>query len=149
MPRQVLLIMLQQNTTKRIGYWLLYLHQLFDESTGRALSDENLNRREWQVLHAISINVETVAAVDAAFAPFLTVDGFESYQSIVDDFARRGWVSVAGDSVKLTDAGAAAHERAEALVNAHAATSLVGISETEFLAANDVLARIAENIQKA
>lgn len=149
MSRQVLLLMLQQNTTKRIGYWFLHLHQLFDEATGRALSGENLNRRQWQVLHAISINVDTVAAIDDSFAPFLAVDGVDSYQSIVDDFGSRGWISVAGDSVKLTDAGAAAHDRAEVLVNAHAATSLVGISESEFLVANDVLARIAENIEKA
>ncbi|QNP75232.1 winged helix-turn-helix transcriptional regulator [Streptomyces roseirectus] len=141
--------MLQQNTTKRIGYWLLHLHQLFDESTGQTLAGENLNRRQWQVLHAISIGVDSVAAVDVAFAPFLAIDGADSYRSIVDDFDRRGWIAEAGDSVRLTDAGAAAHERAEALVNAHAVVSLAGISEAEFLAANDVLARIAENLEKA
>ncbi|MFE4827710.1 MarR family winged helix-turn-helix transcriptional regulator [Streptomyces sp. NPDC056672] len=140
--------MLQQNTTKRIGYWLLYLHQLFDESTARALSGENLNRRQWQVLHAISIKVDTVAGIDNAFAPFLAVDGADSYRPVVDGFEGRGWVAEKDGSLTLTESGAAAHERAESLVNAHAAESLAGISEAEFLAANDVLARLASNVEK-
>lgn len=139
--------MLQQNTTKRIGYWLLHLHQLFDEATRRALSGENLDRRQWQVLHAISIKVDTVAAIDAAFAPFLVVDRAESYGPIVTEFAERGWVTVDGDTVSLTEEGDAAHAKAEVRVNSHAATSLAGISEPEFLAANDVLARIAHNLE--
>ncbi|MEV6124645.1 hypothetical protein AB0M23_29750 [Streptomyces sp. NPDC052077] len=139
--------MLQQNTTKRIGYWLLRLHLLFDEATAKTLSGENLNRRQWQVLHAISIGVRTVADIDAAFSPFLTVDRVDSYQSVVDGFVGRGWVLSQGGTVTLTESGSAAHVRAEALVNAHAASSLAGISEAEFLAANDVLARIAANIK--
>ncbi|MER6345951.1 MarR family winged helix-turn-helix transcriptional regulator [Streptomyces sp. NPDC001595] len=139
--------MLQKNTTKRLGYWLLHLHRLFDEATGRALAGENLNRRQWQVLHAISIGVDKAADIDAAFAPFLAVDGETTYQGVIDDFAGRGWVVVTAGTAALTDSGAAAHERAEKLVNAHAARSLVGISEAEFLAANDVLARIAANLE--
>ncbi|MCX5372723.1 hypothetical protein OG613_42720 [Streptomyces sp. NBC_00015] len=139
--------MLQKNTTKRLGYWLLHLHRLFDEATGRALAGEELDRRQWQVLHAISIGVHQVPEIDAAFAPFLAVDREYTYQSVVDEFAARGWVVVSGRNVSLTDSGTAAHERAEKLVNAHAARSLSGISEAEFLAANDVLARIAANLE--
>ncbi|MEU1259419.1 hypothetical protein ACWHLZ_22920 [Streptomyces chartreusis] len=139
--------MLQKNTTKRLGYWLLHLHRLFDEATGRALAGEKLDRRQWQVLHAISIGVDEVADIDAAFAPFLAVDGDTTYQPVVDEFTDRGWVLVSGETITLTESGAAAHESAEKLVNAHAARSLIGISETEFLAANDVLARIAANLE--
>ena len=139
--------MLQKNTTKRLGYWLLHLHLLFDEATGRALAEEQLDRRRWQVLHAISIGVDRVSDIDSAFAPFLRVDRETSYQPVVDEFAVRGWVLRTGDKVTLTEAGDAAHERAEKLVNAHAARSLDGISESEFLAANDVLARIAVNLE--
>lgn len=140
--------MLQQNTTKRIGYWLLHLHQLFDESTARALSRENLNRRQWQVLHAISIKVDTVVGIDNAFTPFLAVDRADSYRSVVDEFQDRGWVTENNGFIALTESGVAAHDRAESLVNAHASESLDGISETEFIAANYVLARIASNIEK-
>ncbi|QLE70919.1 winged helix-turn-helix transcriptional regulator [Streptomyces rectiverticillatus] len=139
--------MLQQNTTKRIGYWLLHLHQLFDAATARALAGENLSRRQWQVLHAISIGLHTVADIDVAFAPFLAVDRARSYRAVVEEFNARGWTVVNGGTIALTEAGEAAHTRAEALVNSHAATSLAGISEDEFLAANDVLARIARNME--
>ncbi|MCZ0983333.1 hypothetical protein O1L60_41580 [Streptomyces diastatochromogenes] len=139
--------MLQKNTTKRLGYWLLHLHRLFDEATERALAEERLTRRQWQVLHAIGIGVPTVESIDSAFAPFLAVDGEESYRPVVDEFVGRGWVVLTGDRTALTEAGEFAHERAEKLVNAHAAKSLAGITESEFLAANDVLARIAANIE--
>ncbi|WP_040797398.1 hypothetical protein [Nocardia higoensis] len=138
--------MLQKNTTKRIGYWLLQLHLGFDAATGELLRDQNLTRRDWQILHALHIGLDSVAALDEAFEPFLRVDRAESYRPIIDDFAGRGWVEISGETVRLTDAGAAAHERAEALVNAHAAESLRGISEDEFLGANAVLAKIADNI---
>lgn len=138
--------MLQQNTTKRIGYWLLHLHQRFDAATGALLRAEKLTRRDWQILHALQIGLGSVAELDEAFAPFLIADGASTYRPIVEDFAARGWAEIDGATVRLTAAGLAAHERAEALVNAHAAESLRGISEAEFLAANAVLARIADNI---
>lgn len=140
--------MLQPNTTKRIGYWLLHLHQLFEESTARTLSSENLNRRQWQVLHAISIKVDTVVGIDDAFAPFLAVDRADSYRSVVDEFRNRGWVTENNGFIALNESGVAAHERVESLINAHASELLAGISETEFIAANDVLARIASNVEK-
>ncbi len=140
--------MLQQNTTKRLGYWLLHLHQLFDATTTSALRGVGLTRRHWQVLHAIAINVRTVAEIDAAFAPFLVADRAGSYRPVVEDFLDRGYIAVDGDTISLTAAGTNAHERAELLVNAHAADQLAGISEAEFLAANDVLARIAANIER-
>ncbi|MET8426880.1 hypothetical protein [Nocardia sp. NPDC004860] len=138
--------MLQQNTTKRIGYWLLLLHQGFDAATGDALRSELLGRREWQVLHALQIGVGSVREIDEAFAPFLVADRIPSYRSIVEGFADRGWVTVSGTAVLLTAAGHAAHERAESLVNAHADHSLRGITEDEFRTANAVLAKIAENL---
>ncbi|MFF2083888.1 hypothetical protein ACFVVM_08920 [Nocardia sp. NPDC058176] len=138
--------MLQKNTTKRIGYWLLHLHQQFDAATGALLREQELTRRHWQVLHALQIGLDTVADIDEAFAPFLISDGEQTYRPIVDDFAGRGWVEVDGEQVRLTALGLAAHERAEELVNAHAAESLRGITEEEFLAANAVLAKIADNI---
>lgn len=139
--------MLQKNTTKRIGYWLLHLHHLFDVTTGAALRELGLTRRDWQVLHAIHIGVRTTAEIDAAFAPFLVFDRAESYRPVVDDFVTRGYVVVDDVTISLTTTGEEVHRRAEALVNSHAADQLRGISEEEFLAANDVLARIAANIE--
>ncbi|WP_280249240.1 MarR family winged helix-turn-helix transcriptional regulator [Nocardia abscessus] len=138
--------MLQKNTTQRLGYWLLDLHHRFDTATGEILREEKLTRRQWQILHALQIGLSTVAELDQAFAPFLLADRDQSYRQIVDEFAARGWVEVAGGTVRLTEAGRAAHERAEVLVNAHAAESLQGITEPEFLAANAVLHKIATNL---
>jgi hypothetical protein len=138
---------LQQNTTKRIGYWLLLLHQAFDAATTTALRDVGIDRRQWQVLHAINIGVATVPEIDEAFAPFLVADRERSYRPVVEDFAARGWAELDGDAITPTEAGVAAHARAEVLVNAHADKQLRGITQEEFLAANDVLRRIAENMR--
>jgi hypothetical protein len=138
--------MLQQNTTKRIGYWFLHLHQRFEEGTAAALRDEKLTRRQWQILHALAIGVDTVAGLDDAFTPFLVVDGVSTYQPIVDELTARGWVTSDGGTLGLTENGIAAHTKAEALVEAHAAKSLSGIAEEDFLAANTVLQKIADNL---
>ncbi|MFI7118832.1 MarR family winged helix-turn-helix transcriptional regulator [Amycolatopsis sp. NPDC049868] len=138
--------MLQQNTTKRVGYWFVYLHHRFEEGTAAALREEKLSRRQWQVLHALAIGVDTVEGLDEAFAPFLPLDGVPGYQPIVAELAERGWATEEDGTIRLTEAGRAAHGRAEVLVEAHAAKSLRGIGEEEFLAANAVLRRIAENL---
>ncbi|UGT55274.1 hypothetical protein [Nocardia asteroides] len=140
--------MLQQNTTKRLGYWLLLLHLTFEEDMAAALADQNLDRRRWQVLHALAIGVGTTHEIDAAFAPFLAVDRLSTYAHVIEDFRARGWVRVSGGSVVLTPAGVTAHERAEAVVNDQAAGILDGISEPEFLGANDVLERIHLNMRR-
>ncbi|MGW0250549.1 hypothetical protein ACWDYH_28350 [Nocardia goodfellowii] len=97
--------MLQQNTTKRLGYWLLLLHQLFEDDMAAALRDQGLDRRKWQVLHALAIGVRKQVEIDTAFAPFLVVDGLQTYATIVTDFVDRGWATVAGDTISLTEAG--------------------------------------------
>lgn len=139
--------MLQQNTTKRIGYWFLLLHQKFEEDTAAALREENLTRRQWQVLHAVAIGVDSVVGVDKAFAPFLVVDRVPTLRPVVEQLAARGWFTVEQDGrVRLTASGDAAHARANDLVEAHAGKSLRGISEQEFATANAVLSKIAGNL---
>lgn len=138
--------MLQQNTTKRLGYWLVVLHRLFDSATERALASEEMSRREWQVLHAVFIGSTTVAAVDAALAPFLAEDGIDSFRPALEKFATTGWIVLRGEEIEATEAGTLAHARADELVNAYAGDALKGISAEEFLAANDVLRRIAVNL---
>ncbi|WP_410876164.1 hypothetical protein [Nocardia sp. A7] len=140
--------MLQQNTTKRLGYWLLLLHQTFEEDMAAALADQDLDRRRWQVLHALAIGLGTTQEIDAAFAPFLAVDRLSTYAHIIDDFHGRGWVQVSDSSVVLTPTGVAAHEHAEAVVNSQAEGILDGITELEFLGANDVLERIHLNTRR-
>ncbi len=141
--------MLQQNTTKRIGYWFLHLHERFEEGTATALRDERLTRRQWQILHALAIGVDSVAALDEAFAPFLRVDGVATFRPAVDELTRRGWATAEAGRTTLTPAGRDAHDRAEVLVEANAAHSLRGISEEEFTLANEVLARISDNLDDA
>ncbi|NYH77570.1 hypothetical protein FHR84_000884 [Actinopolyspora biskrensis] len=138
--------MLQKNTTKRLGYWLVLLHQLFDSATERALSGEQLTRREWQVLHAVNIGMRTVSDVDKGLAPFLVEDEMNSYRGVLETFAERGWVVLDGGSIETTESGVLAHDRAEVLVNSYASGALEGITEEEFLATNDVLRRIALNL---
>jgi hypothetical protein len=138
--------MLQQNTTKRLGYWLLLLHQLFEEDMGASLREDDLDRRKWQVLHALAIGLTSQNEIDTAFAPFLVVDRELDYSSIVDDFVGRGWAKIEGEVISLTPAGVEAHTRAETVVNEQAVGILKGITEEEFLAANDVLRRISLNM---
>jgi hypothetical protein len=138
---------LQQGTTKRIGYWFLHVHQLLEASMARALHAERLTRRQWQVLHTISVGAATRAEVDERLRPFLAADHVTSFGPVVDDFVQRGWVEADGDRITLNQAGVAAHERAERIVEAHAESVTRGITDEEFLAANDVLERMAGNLE--
>lgn len=68
---------------------------------------------------------------------------------VVDDLVRREWADTDGERYWITPAGAAAYARIEIEVAAVHEVCTTGISDAEYDAALDVLARIAGNLERA
>ncbi|WP_346622523.1 MarR family winged helix-turn-helix transcriptional regulator [Blastococcus montanus] len=125
-----------------VGWWVKRLDALLEEAVDAAVAPEGLTRRHWQVLHSL-------AEGDAGPRDVLR-DFSVDVGPVVADLTARGWVTrPAAGALRLTEDGAAAHDRvwrAVGRVRRHAAD---GMSRDEYERAVTVLARMVENMERA
>ncbi|MCZ2857518.1 MarR family winged helix-turn-helix transcriptional regulator [Blastococcus sp. VKM Ac-2987] len=128
-----------------IGWWVRRLDALLEEALDAAVAGEGLTRRHWQVLHSLAGGEAAGTEIEDALRDFPG-----DVAAAVSDLAARGWVTrPAPDRLRLTDDGAAAHDRvwrAVGRVRRHAAD---GLSRQEYERAITVLARMVENMERA
>ncbi|TFV64918.1 UNVERIFIED_ORG: MarR family transcriptional regulator [Bacillus sp. AZ43] len=128
-----------------IGWWVKRLDALLDEAVDAAVTAEGLTRRHWQVLHSLAAGLVEESAVLASLQDFSG-----DVATVVTDLVARGWVgrSPAG-LVGLTKDGAAAHDRVSRAVGRVRRHVADGLSRQEYERTITVLARMAENMERA
>jgi hypothetical protein len=91
---------------KPIGYWLKTLDRLIDEYFDRALADQGVQRRHWQILNILQASPAPDAEIAAALGPFWA-EGAITPGEVLDDLTRRGWIT-GHEPRQLTQDGQAA-----------------------------------------
>jgi hypothetical protein len=91
---------------KPIGYWLKTLDRLIDEYFDRALADQGVQRRHWQILNILQASPAPDAEIAAALGPFWA-EGAITPGEVLDDLTRRGWIT-GHEPRQLTQDGEAA-----------------------------------------
>lgn len=91
---------------KPIGYWLKTLDRLIDENFDRALADQGVQRRHWQILNILQASPAPDAEIAAALGPFWA-EGAITPGEVLDDLTRRGWIT-GHEPRQLTQDGQAA-----------------------------------------
>jgi len=91
---------------KPIGYWLTTLDRLIDEYFDRALADQGVQRRHWQILNIVKTSPATNSTIATALGPFWT-EGAITLDEVLADMTRRGWIT-GHEPRQLTAAGEAA-----------------------------------------
>jgi hypothetical protein len=131
-----------------IGYWLKHLDGLIEEHFERTLAGEGVTRRQWQALNTLHQRPCTRAEIAEALKPFL-VDDPGADRRVIDELMGRGWVRQgAGGLLALTPAAAGAHAGLLERVQATRQLLVRGVTQEEYLAAIDVLRRMAENLER-
>jgi DNA-binding MarR family transcriptional regulator len=123
-----------------IGYWLKELDRLIEASFDRALAEDRLTRRHWQVLNALAERPLPVADVRGELLPFDGVD------EALADLSARDYVTQRDGTYTLTAGGVAARERLTAQVHAMRARATDGIDAEEYAATVRVLRQMAANL---
>jgi DNA-binding MarR family transcriptional regulator len=124
---------------KPLGYWLKHIDTQLEAKFLQVLSEEGLNRRQWQILNTIASGARSIGEIDEAGKPFLTE---ESFQPVVDSLAALGWVA----GYELTPAGRTAFDSVSAKVHAFRAKVISGVSEEEYVTLVRLLERVAANV---
>jgi DNA-binding MarR family transcriptional regulator len=131
-----------------IGYWLKRLDRLIEEHFERTLAGEGVTRRQWQALNTLHQRPSTQAELAEALQPFL-VDDPGAGRRVIHELVVRGWVRQGeGDRLALTPAGAGAHAGLLERIQATRQLLVRGVTHEEYLAAIDVLRRMAENLER-
>lgn len=129
-----------------IGYWLKLVDRLIDQSFDAVLGSAAVTPRHWQILSMLEKGPATYAEIDDEAAPYLAPH-MPTVRPVVDDLCSRGWaVNVESDQVALSETGLKALNDVQAQVEADRRRLTEGISEAEYHAAVEVLARMATNL---
>lgn len=99
----------QARRTPPLGYWLRAVDALIDREFSSALAAENVDRRDWMMLNAISGDVD----VPGWLAHRMHGRGGKRLRALTE----RGWVTRSDDAWTLTDDGRAAKARLAAIVD--------------------------------
>jgi DNA-binding MarR family transcriptional regulator len=132
---------------KPIGYWLKELDRLIEETLDRALADEDVTRRDWQLLNALGPAPAPRAAVIEALRPFWGVEAAEP-DAVLDGLITRGWaLRDPDDRLSLSPEGDAARTALLEKVKELRTTIADGITPEQYNTTIDTLGRMAENLR--
>ena len=131
-----------------IGYWLKELDRLIEATLDRALADEGVTRRDWQMLNALGAAPAARDAVRDQLRPFWGVEAVDP-DAVLDGLIARGWVlRDPADRFSLSPEGEAARAGLLERVNELRAAIADGVTPEHYNTTIDTLSRMAENLRR-
>lgn len=131
---------------KPIGYWLKELDRLIERTLDRALSDEGVTRRDWQVLNALDPTPTARDEVVDRLRPFWGIEAVDP-DTVLDGLIARGWaLRDAAARYALSAEGETARGVLLERVNELRATIADGVTPEQYTTTIDTLRRMAENL---
>ena len=121
-----------------LGYWLRAVNAMIDREFATALATENVDRRDWMLLNAVSGDVE----VPAWLAARAHGRGGKRLRALTE----RGWIEQRDDSWTLTDEGRAAHARLADTVGRIRERVSAAVSPEDFATMSASLEAIARDL---
>jgi hypothetical protein len=120
-----------------LGYWLRAVDHLISDAFASALAEEEVTRRDWMLLNAVSGDVDVPGLAERLARKGKRLAGLE----------KRGWVDQTGDGTwTLTDEGRAAKERIGAIVDGVRTRVAGAVSPEEFATTMASLEAIAREL---
>ena len=132
---------------KPIGFWLKELDRLIEGTLDRALADEGVTRRDWQLLNALEPAPAPREQVIEALRPFWGVEADEP-DAVLEGLITRGWaLRDPADRFSLSPEGDAARAALLEKVKQLRAAIADGITPEQYNTTIDTLGRMAENLR--
>jgi hypothetical protein len=132
--------------TRPIGYWLKQLDRLIDAEFDAVYSEQQVSRRQWQVLNILHRKPANEREIKDALRPFWTEDGVTQAE-VVAELVRRQWIE--GDNSgrhRISVAGQISHAAIAAKVELVRRKVVFGLSQAEYDTLIDTLRRMSANL---
>jgi DNA-binding MarR family transcriptional regulator len=131
---------------KPIGYWLKELDRLIEQTLDRALADEGVTRRDWQVLNVLEPAPGARDEVVDKLRPFWGVNAADP-DAVLEGLIARGWALRDADRrYALSAEGETARGALLERVNTLRAAIADGVTPEQYNTTIDTLRRMAENL---
>lgn len=91
--------------SRPIGFWLQLVDRLIDETFAELIEEHGVTRRQWQLLNVLAAGEATLAALDAAVAPFLADDDGETSADHLGELVESEWVVATATGFAMTERG--------------------------------------------
>jgi hypothetical protein len=131
---------------KPIGYWLKELDRRIEQALDRALADEGVTRRDWQVLNALDSEPAARDELLAKLRPFWGEDSVPP-NTVLDGLLHRGWALLdASHRYALSPEGDSARAALLERVTQLRAAVADGVTPEQYNTTIDTLARMASNL---
>jgi hypothetical protein len=131
---------------KPIGYWLKELDRRIEQALDRALVDEGVTRRDWQVLNALEIEPAARGEILDKLRPFWGEDSVPP-DTVLDGLLDRGWALLdANGAYALSPEGDSARAVLLERITQLRAAVADGVTPEQYNTTIDTLARMAVNL---
>ena len=131
---------------KPIGYWLKELDRRIESTLDRALADEGVSRRDWQVLNGLGPTPVARDELVEGLRPFFGAGTVEP-DAVLAGLVERGWaLRDPADRYRLSPEGEAARTALLERINALRTAIADGISPEQYQTTIDTLERMAANL---
>lgn len=137
--------MREHQQERPIGYWAKHLDTLVNQAFERALHDDDVTRRQWQVLSSLSWGSRSVSSLRETLGAF-RCDQDDSLESALEVLFGRGWIIDDGTMLALTEAGVSAHAAIQGHVERVREELARDISEDDYRTTVDTLRRMCDNL---
>ncbi|MCU1550852.1 MAG: transcriptional regulator [Glaciihabitans sp.] len=129
-----------------IGFWLKLVDNLIEVQFANTLEEHGVTRLQWQLLNVLARQAASVEQLNAAVAPFLSVEAGESSVEHLGELIDSGWVDATSTAYELTDRGRGALERLTVVVTEQRTIMSAGVTEQEYETTTAVLEQMARNL---
>ncbi|WOP17520.1 MarR family transcriptional regulator [Raineyella sp. LH-20] len=136
---------MREQQERPIGYWAKHLDSLINQAFEQALHDDDVTRRQWQVLSTLSWGTRTVASLRETLGAF-RCDQEDSLETALEVLSTRGWIDDDGTVLSLTEPGVAAHDTIGGHVDRVRQSLARGISSADYRTTVDTLRRMCDNL---
>ncbi|SDB80014.1 DNA-binding transcriptional regulator, MarR family [Raineyella antarctica] len=137
-----------EQQSRPIGYWAKHLDTLINRAFEQALQDDDVTRRQWQVLSTLSWGGRSAESLHETLDAFRCDEG-DSLDAAIKALEQRGWLVARDGILALTTAGETACEDLRQDVDKVRADMSRGISPEDFRIAVDTLQAMCDNLSPA
>jgi DNA-binding MarR family transcriptional regulator len=134
------------NAERPIGYWLKKLDGLIDAQFERQLGEAGVSRRQWQLLNLLQDGPRSAPELQTELEPFLNETSDELDEAL-SGLVSRGWVDSQDNVVSTTETGQLQFGLVKANVAELRQSLMAGISQEQYQATIEILARMAANLE--
>ena len=139
---------MREQQERTVGYWAKHLDTLINQAYERALRNDGVTPRQWQVLSTLSFGGRSLGSLHETLGTFRCSED-DSIEAAMEALHGRGWLVEESGTWSLSPEGETASESLRRHVDGVRDQLLEGISAEDHRLTVDTLRRMCGNLSRS